>query len=231
MKPQSTFWFALIAFAISIIMVILFFVRVSPNSVVDSMTFIGVIAAFMSISVTLLIGYQIYNTVEIKNRLNKIQQIEAEISDSKSKLTELSNLQEEAIAIIEAKILQAKGDFCNAFVRFHSAIKYSIKLPFKREGYPLLLDDLADYMKDINRTSFDNCSTSDQLITDIELFKDLFSKDIIQIKKSPDYPIISYRYEELMDKFDTRLNLIAQGKQVSPFTIDKLASEDKFGRQ
>lgn len=231
MKPQSTFWFALIAFAISIIMVILFFVRVSPNSVVDGMTFIGVIAAFMGISVTLLIGYQIYNAVEIKNRLNKIQQLEAEISDSKSKLTELSNLQEEAIAIIEAKISQAKGDFCNAFVRFHSAIKYSIKLPFKREGYPLLLDDLADYMKDINLTSFDNCSTSDQLITDIELFKDLFAKDIIQIKKSPDYPIISYRYEELMDKFDTRLNLIAQGKQVSPFSIDKLASEDKFGRQ
>lgn len=231
MKPQSTFWFALIAFAISIIMVILFFVRVSPNSVVDGMTFIGVIAAFMGISVTLLIGYQIYNAVEIKNRLNKIRQIEAEISDSKSKLTELSNLQEEAIAMIEAKILQAKGDFCNAFVRFHSAIKYSIKLPFKREGYPLLLDDLANYMKDINLTSFDNCSASSQLITEIELFKDLFAKDIIQVKKSPDYPIISYRYEELMDKFDTRLNLIAQGQQVSPFTIDKLASEDKFGRQ
>lgn len=231
MKPQSTFWFALIAFAISIIMVILFFVRVSPNSVVDGMTFIGVIAAFMGISVTLLIGYQIYNAVEIKNRLNKIRQIEAEISDSKSKLTELSNLQEEAIAMIEAKISQAKGDFCNAFVRFHSAIKYSIKLPFKREGYPLLLNDLANYMKDINLTSFDNCSASSQLITEIELFKDLFAKDIIQVKKSPDYPIISYRYEELMDKFDARLNLIAQGQQVSPFTIDKLASEDKFGRQ
>lgn len=231
MKIQSAFWFALIALAISILTMVLFFVKVSSNSVVDGLTFIGVIAAFIGISVTLLIGYQIYNAVEIKNRLQKMQQLETEISDSKSKLTELSNLQEEAIAIIEAKILQAKGDFCNAFVRFHSAIKYSIKLPFKREGYPLLLDDLADYMKDINITSFDNCSTSDQLITDIELFKDLFTEDMIQIKESPDYPIISYRYEELMDKFDTRLNLIAQGRQVSPFSIDKLASEDKFGRQ
>ena len=231
MKNQSTFWFSLIALAISIITMILFFVKVSANSVVDCMTFIGVIAAFIGISVTLLIGYQIYNAVEIKNRLRKMQQLEAEISDSKSKLIELSNLQEEAIAIIEAKILQAKSDFCNAFVRFHSAIKYSIKLPFKREGYPLLLNDLADYMKDINLTSFENCSSSDQLITEIELFKDLFAKDIIQVKKSPDYPIIRYQYEELMVKFDTRLNLIAQGKHVSPFSIDKLASEDKFGRQ
>lgn len=231
MKNQSSFWLALIALSISIITMVLFFVKVSANSVVDCLTFIGVMAAFIGVSVTLLIGYQIYNAVEIKNRLNIVQQLEAEISDSKSKLTDLSNLQEEAIAIIEAKILQAKGDFCNAFVRFHSAIKYSIKLPFKREGYTLLLDDLAEYMKDINLTSFGISSASDQLITEIKLFKDLYAKDIIQIKKSADYPIIKYRYEELMDKFDTRLNLIAHGKHVSPFTIDKLASEDKFGRQ
>ena len=128
MKNQSTFWFALIALAISIITMVLFFVKVSANSVVDCMTFIGVIAAFIGISVTLLIGYQIYNAVEIKNRLYKLQQLEEEISDSKSKLSDLANLQEEAIAIIEAKLLQAKGESCNAFVKFHSAIKYSIKL-------------------------------------------------------------------------------------------------------
>ncbi len=63
MKNQSTFWFALIALAISIITMVLFFVKVSANSVVDCMTFIGVIAAFIGISVTLLIGYQIYNAV------------------------------------------------------------------------------------------------------------------------------------------------------------------------
>ena len=94
MKNQSTFWFALIALAISIITMVLFFVKVSANSVVDCMTFIGVIAAFIGISVTLLIGYQIYNAVEIKNRLYKWQQLEEEISDSKKKLSDLANLQE-----------------------------------------------------------------------------------------------------------------------------------------
>lgn len=230
MKTQSAFWLALTALVISIITMILFFVKASSNCVVDGMTFISVIAAFIGISVTLLIGYQIYNAVEIKNRLYKMYKLEAELSDSKSKLTDLSNLQEEAIAIIEAKLLQAKGESCNAFAKFHSAIKYSVKLPFKREGYPLLLDDLADYMKDINLNSFDNCINLDQLNIEVELFKDLFDEDIILIKESPDYPIIKYRYEELMYKFDTRLKLISQGKQVSPFTIDKLAAEDKFGR-
>ena len=230
MREHTSFWLALISLVISIITMILFFIKVSPDSVVDGLTFIGVIATFIGISVTLLIGYQIYNAVEIKNRLYKLQQLEEEISDSKSKLSDLANLQEEAIAIIEAKLLQAKGEFCDAFVKFHSAIKYSIKLPFKREGYPLLLEELADYMRDINKDSFDNCIELDQLNTEIEMFKDLFDEDIKHIKESPDYPIIKYRYEELMDKFDTRLNLIAQGKEVSPFTIDKLAKDDKYAR-
>ncbi|MDE7462836.1 MAG: hypothetical protein K2M88_06720 [Muribaculaceae bacterium] len=230
MRTQSSFWLSLISLAISIITIVLFFVKVTNNSGVDAMTYLSVIGTFIGISVTLLIGYQIYNAVEIKNRLLKVQQLEVEISDSKSKLTDLSNLQEESIAIIDAKILQTKGDFCNAFIRFHSAIKYSIRLPFKREGYPLLLDELADYMRDINKASFDNCIALDQLNTEIELFKDVFEKDILLIKESSDYPIIKYRYEELMDKFYTRLNLIAQGKEVSPFTIDKLAKDDKYVR-
>ena len=123
MKSQSTFWLSLLSFVLSIITIALFFVKITPNSVVDGLTFVGVIAAFIGISVTLLIGYQIYNAVEIKNRLYKMQQLEAEILDSKSKLTDLSNLQEEAIAIIEAKLLHAKGDFCNAFVKFHVKIR------------------------------------------------------------------------------------------------------------
>ena len=85
-------------------------------------------------------------------------------------------------------------------------------------------------MKDINVSSFDNCTTLDQLNIEIDIFKDLFAKDIILIKESQDYPIISFKYEELMDKFNIRLELIAKGKQVSPFSIDKLAEEDKFGR-
>ena len=77
MKSQSTFWLSLLSFVLSIITIALFFVKITPNSVVDGLTFVGVIAAFIGISVTLLIGYQIYNAVEIKNRLYKMQQLEA----------------------------------------------------------------------------------------------------------------------------------------------------------
>lgn len=83
MKSQSTFWLSLLSFVLSIITIALFFVKITTNSVVDGLTFVGVIAAFIGISVTLLIGYQIYNAVEIKNRLYKMQQLEAEILDSK----------------------------------------------------------------------------------------------------------------------------------------------------
>ena len=41
----------------------------------DSNTFIGILAAFIGISDTLLIGYQVYNAVEIKQELSKFDSV------------------------------------------------------------------------------------------------------------------------------------------------------------
>ena len=112
MKNQSAFLISILAIGLSIVVIILFFVRVSPNSVVDLGTFIGVCAAFIGIAVTLLIGYQIYNAVEIKNKL-------AEISDIKKQLLSLKNgtevLRNETYEAIN--ILQSRDPNLKAYIR------------------------------------------------------------------------------------------------------------------
>lgn len=133
MKNQSTFWFALIALAISIITMVLFFVKVSANSIVDCITFIGVIAAFIGISVTLLIGYQIYNAVEIKNRLNEITALHSEIETIKQKTNTQQNELYEAIHILQSRDPQLRNTYNpNVFLHFLAAIPFSLSLPEKR---------------------------------------------------------------------------------------------------
>lgn len=78
-----------IALAISLITLGVVFWRVSPNSVIDLGTFIGVVAAFIGISVTLLIGYQIYNSIEIKEKIDKISNLEIELQQRKVELESL----------------------------------------------------------------------------------------------------------------------------------------------
>ena len=66
LRRDFTFWLSIFAIAISAVTLILFFIKVTPNSVVDISSFIGAIAAFIGISVTMVIGFQIYNSWTLK---------------------------------------------------------------------------------------------------------------------------------------------------------------------
>lgn len=77
-KYSLTFLFATLSLTISIIVIILFFYKVGPNSIVDLGTFVGVSTAILGILITLLIGYQIYNAVDIRQKLSSIDKLNDE---------------------------------------------------------------------------------------------------------------------------------------------------------
>lgn len=77
-KYSLTVLFATLSLTISIIVIILFFYRVGPNSIVDLGTFVGVSTAILGILITLLIGYQIYNAVDIRQKLSSIDELNDE---------------------------------------------------------------------------------------------------------------------------------------------------------
>jgi uncharacterized membrane protein YidH (DUF202 family) len=69
---KKTSWLNFIAIIIAIISLGFSLFKVVPNSTFNNDTFIGVIAAFIGISVTLLIGYQIFNVVEVREKIKKL---------------------------------------------------------------------------------------------------------------------------------------------------------------
>ena len=85
-KLNLSFWFSIFAIAFSTITIGLFFWKVAPCSDGDALTFIGVIAAFIGLSVTLVIGFQIFSTISMKDKLKEMDLLKDELMNTNKEL-------------------------------------------------------------------------------------------------------------------------------------------------
>lgn len=76
---KKSFILSFFALIVSIVTLVVIFIRVTPNSVIDLGTFIGVMTALIGISITFLVGYQIYNAIEIRQKLAEVDQLQEKL--------------------------------------------------------------------------------------------------------------------------------------------------------
>ena len=67
---------AYISLAISVTLVVLWCCNVGGFTVVSLDSFVGVIVALLAIVVTLAVGWQIYNSIEIKRKIEELNSLE-----------------------------------------------------------------------------------------------------------------------------------------------------------
>ncbi|MBR5332281.1 MAG: hypothetical protein IKV32_03140 [Muribaculaceae bacterium] len=217
---KKSYIISIVALVVSIITLILFFFRVSPNSVVDSNTFISVLVAIIAISVTILVGYQIYNVMELKQSISEYDKLKEEMKETKSKIEYISIEQNEGFHIIQSRLYSNSINKIDSLLHCVYAIKYSLSVNHKENGYKWLLEQLEKCMLSITLTSFGSGIKKDYDEKTNELKKILSTEDIL-IKSHKNYLYIKDKYEELMTKFEIRLTFISNQKNVSLIEIDK----------
>lgn len=77
---------SIIAIILWTIMIVMWCCRAGGFSVVNLDTFVGVIVALLAIIVTIAIGWQIYNAIELKNKFAKLDELEDNLKRQQSKL-------------------------------------------------------------------------------------------------------------------------------------------------
>lgn len=71
---------------VSVVTLILLWVcNVWKLSVIGIETFIGVIVAVLAIIVTFVVGWQIYNTIEIRNKLSELDRLKSILEEQRLK--------------------------------------------------------------------------------------------------------------------------------------------------
>ena len=231
---KCTFWIAILSLAVSLGTIAVIVMDVWEISVIDSNSFISGLVALFSLAITILLGFQIYNSIELSDKLKEIDVLKQNIQEirnvyelgikkNNSEFETLRNELYERTNITLAKLYYAAGENEKEILLiFTSIIKFSLDISHP-EGYKWLLDDMEMYMLNIVLPTFCKNNANKNICETIKEFKNLLKKEDIIIRNHSNYLYIKDRYEELMDKFEVRLLIISEGKNVSDKFLDKEA--------
>lgn len=158
-------WFAIVA------LFILHISRVKPQIVWSSETYIGIFVALIGIAVTMIIGYQIVNAIDIKsdlrsmrkdidNQRNEIQNTICTVNEKQHELSEhISNINasvNEGIKILDALRIGSDGNIISkefdAFCKLHEALLDG--LDYDSPNYLFILQRMQEYGRKICTQSF-----------------------------------------------------------------------------
>lgn len=216
---KRAFWMALIALMLSIITLAIIVMDVWSISVIDSNTFISAMVGIMTLVFTLLIGYQIYNAINAREKMEAMRgEIDArlkEVEIIKGNVEALTNEFRQGGYILQARI-EAKTPMHQyvAFLKMLSAIRAALDVDNREEGYGWMLNELKEYMLLLNNTH-PFTGSSDVIPKVVEEYRNKYKNDDIAIRKHDNYYIIRDTYEPLMADFEKRLDGIAQMKAMS----------------
>lgn len=166
---------AIVLSVVALILVAIMFVLWCCNaggfSAVSLDTFVGVIVALLAIIATLILGWQIYNAMDLKEKLNKIEALETKLKESNRISAQINYSNQLSIYLNTASFCESQNSYDSAFAAYHTAFYNAIRTN---------ASDLNYYIQ-----TFERLLPMFEKIGEPQL--DMISKNIDKIKQSPAY--------------------------------------------
>lgn len=232
---MKKYFYNILSVAIAIIALVFSLWKVTPFEV-NGDVFIGTIATFIGISVTLLIGYQIYNAVELKKELQEQKKISEQIGkfylDISDKIKLQESVMQEGFDIISTLVsYQENGESssASAFKGMHNALVSS--LDTDREDFEWLFRLLKKYISDINWRNFcgstsikedgllyvsDGGENQGRSLSEIinSEFNTLIDEKEKVIRAHKNFRIVKMEYDKVMRLYRQRIKELLENKEL-----------------
>ena len=189
---KISFWalgLSILAIVLCLIIIALWFFKTEDFSVVDSNTFIAVIVALLAILVTLVLGWQIYNAIDINRKINDFMSMKTRIMVIDDDLTHLYNKTTHIQYFTLGDIAAGKGKYRDAFCYYIGSLAASLKMS-QPMNVETILEELESTLKNIVKED----------VLETELNRELQYNDK-DIRKSRTYSCIKHRYEKLFHTY------------------------------
>lgn len=219
---NKSFILSIIALATSIITLAVIFIRVIPNSVIDLGTFIGVMTALIGICITFLVGYQIYNAIEIRQKLAEIDTLKSLLDRTNIELEKTkASVFDSIYATLANAVSINPNKPVDAFYYMNVSLKYSLDIDDTRQNYVDRINEIAEYALLLKESNGVFNGNKEQLQKKVNSYKEYVQPIIDDIKKHPKYHIIADKYDIMIQAYEARMSKIEQMKQVDLFDIYK----------
>lgn len=190
---------AYLSLAISVTLLVLWCCDVGGFTVVSLDSFVGVIVALLAIIVTLAIGWQIYNSIELNERIKKLNTLEERLIRQDKTLKQQNNKSNHLISFIYGVEAKREKEYIEAFRYYMASLRCSMLLD-KPINVDHLLNDLEKVTADIK----------DGTMCEFERLNEIKEYDVA-IRKSYSYDIIKSRYERICNVFYTKVKEVDNG--------------------
>lgn len=191
---------AYISLAISVTLLVLWCCNVGGFTVVSLDSFVGVIVALLAIIVTLAIGLQIYNSIELNERIKNLNTLEERLIKQDKTLKQHNNKANHLITYIYGVEAKREKKYIEAFRYYMASLRCSMLLD-KPINVDHLLNDLEEVTANIEEST----------ICVIKRLKEIKKYDKV-IRKSYSYDIIKSRYERIYNDFCSKVKEGNNGK-------------------
>ena len=197
-KPSLAHICAYLSLAISITLLVLWCCDVGGFNVVSLDSFVGVIVALLAIVVTMAVGWQIYNSIEIKNKIEELKRLKEEILDQEAKIEQLRLASQHAVGLIWGDNCLDSGFFMPAFRHYITALDSAMQL-----SRPVNVEKILYCMEN----AVEGIGTNDSI--EQRRHKEIMEADRL-IRLSGNYNFIRNRYEKIFNDFVSKIKVDEQ---------------------
>lgn len=197
-------YLSIIAIILSGVSIVLYFFEFGPIQI-DPIGYFGLIAACIAISVTLLIGYQIFRAFEIKKDIEFLRKKVNDIDEIKEQIENEGYRISAHLMYLAGTIAVSNNNFLYGFFYQHSSLLNTIKVG--EDGWvknvTLLIDNLKSILPEFAPSVV--WQYNESLRNSFEKVLKSIQESNKEIRGNKNYPVIEERFEKLMSAFCYRV--------------------------
>lgn len=186
---------AYVALVISLVLLSLWCCNAGGFSVVNLDSFVGVIVALLAIMITIVLGWQIFNSIELKQKIQELDKIKKQFQEQQDTVNQLSIQTYHRMNATWGDISNDRKNYVNAFSYYLVALKYSLSL-----NEPLNITSLK------MRLEFTSKNIKKGMNQDQDLYQSVINNDQ-EIRNSSNYQYIENWYEPMINKSIDNINI------------------------